>query len=45
MRAMSIQEVNSYTHLGLTLQNNMSWNKYVLEVYEKASKRLSSIQV
>ena len=41
LRGMNIQEVDFYSHLGLTLQNNMSWNKHVLEVYEKASIRVS----
>ena len=44
VRGMNIQEVDSYSYLGLTLQNNMSLNKHVLEVYEKASKRLSVLK-
>ena len=38
VRGMNIQEVDSYSHLGLTFQNNMSWSKYVLEVCKKTSK-------
>ena len=41
LRGVDIEEVSSYTHLGLTFQNNMSWNKHVLEIYKKASKRLN----
>ena len=40
-----IEEVNSHAHLGLTLQNNMSWNTYVLEIYDKASKRLNMLKL
>ena len=43
-RDMLIEEVNSHVHLGLTFQNNMSWNTYVLEIYDKASKRLSILK-
>jgi hypothetical protein len=41
LRGVDIEEVSSHTHLGLTFQNKMSWNKHVLEIYEKASKRLN----
>ena len=34
-RDMLIEEVNSHTHLGLTFQNNMSWNMYISEIYDK----------
>ena len=33
LRGVDIEEV--------TFENNMSWNKHVLEIYEKASKRLN----
>ena len=36
---MDIEEVSSRNHQGLTFQNNIYWNKHVLEIYEKASKR------
>ena len=31
----TISEVSSNTHLGLTLQNNLSWKKHILEVHPK----------
>ena len=43
-RDMLIEDVNSHAHLGLTFQNNMSWNMYVLEIYDKASKRLNILK-
>ena len=30
-----IEEVDIYTHLGLTFQNNMSWNSHTFSIYEK----------
>ena len=45
-RDMLIEEVNSHAHLqGLTSQNNMSWNAYVLEIYDNASKRLNMLKL
>ena len=44
-RDMLIEEVNSHAHLDLTLQNNMSWNTYVLEIYDKASKSLNMLKL
>jgi hypothetical protein len=37
MGGCDIEEVDIYTHLGRTLQNNMSWNSHIFSVYEKAS--------
>ena len=39
-----IEEVDIYTHLGLILQNNMSWNSHIFSIYEKASKRLNLLK-
>ena len=44
-RDMLIEEANSHAHLDLTLQNNMSWNTYVVEIYDKASKRLNMLKL
>jgi hypothetical protein len=41
LSGVDIEEVSSHTRLGLTFQNNMSWNKHVLGIYENASKRLN----
>ncbi len=41
---ISGNEINLHTHLGLTLQSNMSWNNHILSVYEKASQRLNMIK-
>ena len=44
MGGCDIEEVDIYTHLGLTLQNNMSWNSHIFSIYEKASKRLNLLK-
>jgi hypothetical protein len=43
MGRCDIAEVNIHTHLDLVFQNNVSWNSYVLSIYEKASKRLKLV--
>ncbi len=44
MGGCDIEEVDTYTHLGLTFQNNMSWNSHILSIYEKATKRLNLLK-
>ena len=44
MGGCDIAEVNIHTHLGLVLQNNMSWNSHIFSIYEKASKRLDLLK-
>jgi hypothetical protein len=39
-----MEEVDIYTHLGLTFQNNMSWNSHTYSIYEKATKRLNLLR-
>ena len=34
---IAISEVTSHTHLGLTLQNNFSWKKHILQIHSKAA--------
>ena len=36
-----VKDAESHTHLGLTLQSSMSWRNHIVQVYEKASKRLN----
>ena len=40
----AISEVSAHTHLGLTLQNNLSWKKHILEVHTKAPTCLNMLQ-
>lgn len=40
----TISEVSSHTHLGLTLQNNLSWKKHILELHTKASTCLNMLK-
>jgi hypothetical protein len=40
----TISEMSSYTHLGLTLQNNLSWKKHILEIHTKASTCLNMLK-
>ncbi len=44
MGGCDIEEVDTYTHLGLTFKNNMSWNSHILSIYEKATKRLNLLK-
>ena len=39
-----VKDVESHTHLGLTLQSSMSWRKHIVRVFEKASKRLNMLK-
>jgi hypothetical protein len=40
----TISEVSSHTHLGLTLQNNLSWKKHILKIHTKASTCLNMLK-
>ena len=40
----TISEVSSQTHLGITLQSNLSWKKHILEVHTKASTCLNMLK-
>ena len=40
-----IEEVEKHTHLGLTLQSNMSWECHIQNIFEKASKRLNLLKL
>jgi hypothetical protein len=40
----AISEVSAHTHLGLTLQNNLSWKKHILEIHSKASTCLNMLK-
>ena len=39
-----VKDTESHTHLGLTLQSSMSWRNHIVQVYEKASKRLNMLK-
>ena len=39
-----VKDVESHTHLGLTLKNSMSWRNHIIQVYEKASKRFNMLK-
>ena len=39
-----VKDVESHTHLGLILQSSMSWRNHLVQVYEKASKRLNMLK-
>ena len=39
-----IEEVNCHKHLGVTLSSNLSWKAHILNIYEKASKRLNLLK-
>ena len=41
---VSTEEVNSHNHLGVTLSSNLSWKAHILNIYEKASKRLNLLK-
>ena len=45
MSGCPIEEVVTHTHLGLNLQNNMSWKSHIFSVYEKAFKRLNMLKL
>ena len=36
-----VKDAESHTHMGLTLQSSVSWRNQIVQVYEKASKRLN----
>ena len=39
-----VKDAESHTHLGLTLRSSMSWRNHIIQVYEKASKRLNMLK-
>ena len=39
-----VKDVESHTHLGLTLQSNMWWRNHKVKMYKKASKRLNMLK-
>ena len=39
-----VKDIESHTHLGLTLQSNMSWRNRIVKMYKKASKRLNILK-
>ena len=39
-----VKDAESHTHLGLTLQSTVSWRKHIVQVFEKASKRLNMLK-
>ena len=39
-----VKDAESHTHLGLTLQSTMSWKNHIVQLYEKASKRLNMLK-
>ena len=39
-----IDDVYSHKHLGVTLTSNLSWKPHILNIYEKASKRLNFLK-
>ena len=39
-----VKDVESHTHLGLTLYSTMSWRNHLVQMYEKASKRLNMLK-
>jgi hypothetical protein len=39
-----INVVNTHNHLGVTLSSNMSWRTHVLNIHDKASKRLNLLK-
>ena len=39
-----VKDAESHTHLGLTLQSSMSWRNHIVQVFEKASKRLNLLK-
>ena len=40
-----VKDAESRTHLGLTLQSSMSWRHHIVQVFEKASKRLNMLNL
>ena len=39
-----VKDVECHTHLGLTLQSNMSRRNHIVKMYKKASKRLNMLK-
>ena len=42
---ISLERVESYKLLGLTMQNNLKWDLHVGEIVTKASKRIHILRV
>ena len=39
-----IQEVFNHKHLGVTLSSNLTWTAHIINIHEKASKRLNLLK-
>ena len=39
-----IEDVTVHEHLGLTLSSKLSWRAYILEIHQKASKKLNLLK-
>jgi hypothetical protein len=39
-----IQEVFNHKHLGVTLSSNLTWTAHIINIHEKASKRLNLLE-
>ena len=44
MNGKTIDEVFSHTHLGLILTSNLSWKSYILDIHQRASKRVNILK-
>ena len=44
LNSNKVKYAESHIHLGLTLQSSMSWRNHIVQVYEKASKRLNMLK-
>jgi hypothetical protein len=40
----TIEDIDKHTHLGLTLSSNMSWREHILNIHQKASKRVHMLK-
>jgi hypothetical protein len=40
----TIHEIPSHTHLGLTLNNTMTWNNHIDRIFDRVSKTLNSLK-
>ena len=44
LNSTAMEEVAHHTHLGLRLTNNMSWKTQIIEMHQKAAKRLNTLK-